>query len=329
MSAPGRRLAAAALSLAVSVAPAAPGAHAQAPSRLPLIAILEPGSASAPPGGMPHFKEALRELGWVDGRTVRLETRYSDWQPDRMLEMARELVRLKPDVLYTHGEATLRAAMRATTSIPIVVGASRDLLATGAVKSLAQPGGNVTGVTSAQPDLDRKRLEVLKEAVPSGSRIGFLFVETSEAALRALDDSAHLLGVRLTRVMVREPGKIDAAFSDMVKERAQAVLVQDSVVLSRHVDRVTALALTHRLPTLSQIPRFAERGGLLQYGADVYALFRRSASHVDKILRGAKPGDLPVEQPTKVDLIVNLKTAKALGLTLPPAIMVRADRVIE
>jgi putative ABC transport system substrate-binding protein len=212
-----------------------------------------------------------------------------------------------------------------------VVGATADLLGTGAVKSLARPGGNVTGVDHAQPELDWKRLEVLKEALPGVTRVAFLFNPEAvlDPWLRALDESAGRLGVKIQRVAVREPGQIEAAFADVVKARTQAVFVQDASHLARHADQITALALRHRLPSISQIPRFAERGGLLQYGADVWALFRRSATHVDKILKGARPGDLPVEQPTKVDLIVNMRTARALRITIPGTILVRADRVIE
>lgn len=310
---------------------AAPLASEAQPARLPLVAILDPGLPSAPSVGTVQFKQAFEQLGWVEGRTVRFETRYGEYQPDRTFAMARELVALKPDVLYTSSDPAVREAMRVTTSIPIVVGAAADLVALGGVKSLARPGGNVTGVTHAQHELDRKRLEILKEAVSSVSRIAYLFDARAipETALRALDESAGLLKIRLQRVAVNTPDELEAAFTAIVKERAQAVLVQDAQMLSRFSQRVTALALRHRLPTLSQIPRFAERGGLLQYGADVFELFRHSAAHVDKILRGAKPGDLPVEQPTNVALIINMKTAKSLGLTIPPSVLVRADQVIE
>jgi len=309
----------------------APLAGEAQPGRLPLVAILQPSSASAPQGGTVYFKQALAELGWVEGRTVRFETRYGDWQPDRMAEAARELVRLQPDVLCTNSDTAVRAAMQATTSIPIVVSAAADLLALGGVKSLAHPGGNVTGVTHAQPELDRKRLEVLKEALPSATRISYLFNPDAipETALRALDESARLLGVRVLRVRVRTPAELEPAFAVMVKESAQAVLVQDGVLLARYVDRVTALARKHRLPAISQSPRFAERGGLLQYGADVYELFRRSATYADKILKGAKPAELPVELPTKLELAINLKTAKALGLNIPQSLLLRADEVLQ
>jgi putative tryptophan/tyrosine transport system substrate-binding protein len=324
------RLIGLAVVLALSLALAPLAAEAQ-PANLPLIAVLDPGSASTPSVGTAHFKRALEQFGWVEGRTVRFETRYGEYQPDRTAAMARELVALKPDVFYTSSDGPVRAAMRATTSIPIVVGAVADLVALGGVQNLARPGGNVTGVTHAQHELDRKRLEVLKEAVPSVSRIAYLFDPRAipETALRALDESASQLKVRLQRVGVNNPDELEAAFTAIVKKRAQALLVQDAQMLSRYSERVTALALRHRLPSISQIPRFVERGGLLQYGADVFDLFRRSATHVDKILRGAKPGDLPVEQPTKVDLIINLKTAKTLGLTIPQSVLVRAGEIIQ
>ncbi|HEY3045735.1 MAG TPA: ABC transporter substrate-binding protein [Vicinamibacterales bacterium] len=307
-----------------------PMSLAQVPPKLAFIAILEPGPEKRPTPGFTHMKKGLAELGWVEGRTARFETRYADWQPHRMVELAQELVLLKPDVLYTHSTPAVQAAMQATTSIPIVVGLAADLLGMGAVKSLAKPGGNVTGMTGAMHELDHKRLEVLKEAVPSASRIADLVVPGAwpEPALRRLEDSAQLLGVRLQRIAVREL-KLEAAFSEMMKERVQAVFVRDAASLAANVDQVAALALKYRLPTISQIPRFAESGGLLQYGADNFDMLRRSATHVDRILKGAKPADLPVEQPTTVELAVNLKTARLLGIALPPAIMTRAARVIE
>jgi len=327
----GLRGLAAVLVLAVGVATAAPDGHAQAPPTLPLIAILEPGSASRPSGGVARFKEALGRLGWVEGRTVRFETRYGEWRPDRTVAMARELVGLKPDLLYTHSDGAARVATQATAEIPVVVGMSGNLLDVTGVKSIAQPGGNVTGMSSNQLELDHKRLEVLKETVPALSRIAYLFntAAVPDSALRGLDGSAHRLGVRLFRFGLRGPEETEGAFTAMVNERVQAVLIQDSVIFSRYSDRIAAVAIKHRLPTISQMPMFAERGGLLQYGADVFDMFRRSATHVDKILKGARPGDIPIEHPTKVDLIVNLKTAKALGITIPRATLIRADRVIE
>jgi len=308
-----------------------PTAWGQGRSTLPLIAILEPGPQARPAHVLAGMKEALGQLGWVEGSTAHFEIRYCDWQTDRMLLMARDLVRLKPAVLYTHSTPAVRAATQATTSIPIVVGVAGDLLGTGVVKSLAQPGGNVTGMTLAMPELDRKRLELLKEVVPTASRIAVLFVPgaTPETMLRALDESAGLLRTEVLRVPVREPGELDSAFSHLVKERAQALLVEDTAMFAANIERIAVLALKHRLPAISQAPRFADSGGLLGYGADVLDLGRRSAIYVDRILKGARPGDLPVEQPAKIDLILNARTAKALGIPIPPTILLRAARVIE
>jgi putative ABC transport system substrate-binding protein len=317
--------------LATAIAIAGRDAQAQVFGNVPLVAILEPGPAARPSPGLARFKEELGRLGWVEGRTVRFETRYGDWRPDRTVAMARELVGLKPDLLYTHSDGAARVAMQVTSDIPIVVGMSGNLPAVTGVKSIAQPGGNVTGMSSSQPDVEHKRLEVLKETVSSVAHIGYLYDAKAvpEATLRGLESSAQRLGVRLSRFGLSSPEEIEQAFAAMVNERVQAVLVQDTVMISRYSDRVATVAIKHRLPTISQIPAFAERGGLLQYGADVYDLFRRSAIHVDKILKGAKPGDIPIEQPTKIDMIINLKTAKAIGLTIPPAMLIRADRVIQ
>jgi len=306
----------------VLVAGAGTVPHADAQAPLPLVAILEPGPKATPSGGVQHFTEALAVLGWVDGRTVRIETRYGEWDPERTTAMAQA---------YTHSDRAARVAMRATTSVPIVVGAAADLVAVAGLKSLARPGGNVTGVTANQPELDRKRLEVLKGAVPAITRVAYMFNPDGipEEALVALDAAARRLGIKLQRLPVRDPGQAEAAFAGAVRAAAQGVLVQDTTILARHTDRVIGLAARHRLPAISQIPGFAERGGLLQYGADVYAMFRQSAGHVDRILKGARPGDLPIEQPTRISLIVNQKTAKALGIVLPPVILLRADQIIE
>jgi len=309
-------------------APVLPGiVHAQRP--VPLLAILEPGTSQG--GGVVQFRDALAKLGWNDGRTIRIEIRYGNWSIDHMAAMGRELVALKPAVLYTHSDQGVRALMQATTTIPIVVGAAADLVTVAGMRSMAQPGGNVTGVSANQPELDRKRLQILKEAVSAAPTIGYLFnsVAIPETSLQALDESARHLGVRVVRAGIREPSQTEAAFVAMVKEGAQAVIVQDSVIFARYIGQIAALALKHRLPSISQSPGFAEGGGLLQYGADVFEIFRRSAGHVDKILKGGKAGDLPIEQPTKVSLIVNQRTARALGLTIPPSVLVRADEVIQ
>jgi len=238
---------------AVLATPVAIGAQR---ATLPLLAILEPGMANSQSPGLAYFTRALEQLGWLEGRTIRFETRYGEYATDRITAMIRELVRLKPDVLYTHSDGAARAAIRATTSIPIVVGAAADLLALGGINSLARPGGNVTGVTHAQPELDRKRLEILKEAAPSVARIAFLVDPQGipELDVGALSRAAELLKIRLERVSVNRPDELTTAFSVIVKDGAQAVLVQDTFMLSRSSERVTALALQHRLPTVSQIP---------------------------------------------------------------------------
>jgi putative ABC transport system substrate-binding protein len=227
MRAPRRRLVFAILGLATAMVAGGPMVQAQTSSRLPLIAVLEPGPASPPSPALAWMRDALAKHDWVEGRTARFETRYGDWQPDRMAAMVRELIALKPEVIYTHSTVAVGVAAKATTSIPIVAGAASDLIDMGVVRSLAQPGGNVTGMTLTMPDPDRKRLEVLKEALPFAVRVADLFDPgaTREAALRAGDDSARLLGVRLQRIAVREPGQIESAFDDMVKARAKAVFI--------------------------------------------------------------------------------------------------------
>ena len=302
---------------------------AQQARKAPMIAMLEPGPASPPSLGIEGFRERLRELGYIEGQTVRFEYRYADWKVDRLSKLAAELVQLKPDIIFTHSEPGARAAKNATTTIPVVVGAAGDLVGRGIVASLARPGGNVTGTTLINPDTDQKRLELLKETIPKTARVALLASSTNERALQLLEEAARTVNVRLQVVKASGPAEIEGAFMTIVKSRADAVLVQDSAMLSRNREQIAALAAKHRLPSISQSPRFAEAGGLLKYGADVVEMFRRSATLVDKILKGAKPADLPVEQPTKFEFIINLKTAKQIGLTIPPNVLVRADKVIR
>jgi ABC-type uncharacterized transport system substrate-binding protein len=303
--------------------------EAQPMRTVPLIAILEPGSATNPGTGIAAFREALRELGWIEGQTVKFEIRGADFQIDRLLELALELTRLQPSVIYTHSPPAARAAKQATTTIPIVIGVAHDLVGDSVVASLARPGGNITGMTILNPELDVKRLELLRAVAPTAGHVGVLVVAgTRDENLCMLYEAAGTLGVRISRAAVRDPSDLESAVTSLIRDGARALLVQDQPPLSRAL-QLPGLAMQHRLPSISQSPGFAERGGLLQYGADILDLFRRSATQVDKILRGAKPADLPVEQPTKVTLIVNLKTAKALGLTIPQSLLARADQVIE
>jgi putative tryptophan/tyrosine transport system substrate-binding protein len=323
------RLIGLAVVLAVGLMLAPLGAGAQPKRTVPLIAILEPGSATSPSGGVAIFREALRELGWVEGQNVKFEIRFGDFQIDRMLEVALELARLQPSVIYTHSPPGAQAAKRATTTIPIVIGVAHDLVGDGIVASLARPGGNITGMTNLNPELDVKRLELLRAVAPRVGRIGLLVVAgTRDENLRVLYEAATALGVSISRAAVRDPSDVEDSVTSLIRDGARALFVQDQPPLSRATE-LPKLALQHRLPSISQSPRFAEWGGLLQYGADILDLFRRSATQVDKILKGAKPADLPVEQPTKITLIVNRKTAKALDLTIPQTLLLRADQVID
>jgi putative ABC transport system substrate-binding protein len=314
------------LTLSLLLAPLA--VVAQPTRTVPLIAILEPGSAPIP-GGVTAFREALRELGWVEGQNVKFEIRFADFQIGRLSELALELARLQPSVIYTHSPPGARAAKQATTTIPIVIGVAHDLVGDGIVASLARPGGNITGTTNLNPELDVKRFELLRTVAPRVGRVGVLVVAgTREENLRMLYEAAAALGVRISRAAVRVPSEFEGAISSLVGDGARALFVQDQPPLSR-APELPRLAIQHRLPSISQAPLFAERGGLLQYGADILELFRRSASQVDKILKGAKPADLPVEQPTKITLIVNLQTANTLGLKIPQSVLGRADQIIE
>jgi ABC-type uncharacterized transport system substrate-binding protein len=268
-------------------------------------------------------------LGWVEGQNVKFEIRFGDFQIDRMLEVAKELAGLQPSVIYTHSPPGARAAKQATTTIPIVIGVAHDLVGDGIVASLARPGGNITGMTNLNPELDVKRLELLRAVAPRVGRVGLLVVAgTRDENLRRLYEAAAALGVSISRAAVRDPSDFEGGVTSLIRDGARALFVQDQPPLSR-APELPRLALKHRLPSISQAPRFAELDGLLQYGADIPDLFRRSATQVDKILKGAKPSDLPVEQPTKITLIVNRKTAKALGLTIPQSILLRADQIIE
>jgi putative tryptophan/tyrosine transport system substrate-binding protein len=308
-----------------------PSANAQNSASRPWIVILETGSESTRPAWMSSFKQELAQLGWIEGRNVRVDTRYADNQVDRMADLARQVVSLKPDLIFTYGQAAMiRAVTESTATIPIVVGSSGDLVGDGFAKSLARPGGNVTGMTLLFGDLELKRLEILKEAVPKVQRVAVLVTATTTSRyVEILREGARRLDIKLQFARVSTPGEVPQAFGEMRKGGVDALLVQDGPMLASSAYDIAALARTFRLPSISQVPRFAESGGLMQYGADILDVFRRSAWHVDKVLRGAKPGDVPIEQPTKFELVINLKTAKALGLTIPQSLLVRADELIQ
>jgi putative ABC transport system substrate-binding protein len=318
---------------------AAPFAEAQPAAKVARIGFLSPASPSDA-GGNPSdlavlfaaFREALRELGYAEGQNIRIESRWAEGNYDRLPGLAADLVRLKVDVIVTYGTPASEAAKRATDTIPIVMAAIIDPVASGLVTSIARPGGNLTGQSMMSPDLVEKQLEILKEVVPKISRVALLHNPANPGnapQVRHAQDAGRALGVRLQLLGARGPSEIDSAFAAMTNERAGAVIVLVDAVLQNNRTRITNLAARHRLPAVYGLSEYAEAGGLLAYGPNRLDMFRRAAAYVDKILKGAKPGDLPIEQPNKFALVINLKTAKALGLTVPPSLLLRADQIIQ
>jgi putative ABC transport system substrate-binding protein len=278
------------------------------------------------------FRGGLRELGYVEGRNIQIESRWAEGNYDRLPGLAADLVRLKVDVIVTYGTPAAQAAKGATGTIPIVMAAIIDPVASGLVTSLARPGGNITGQSMMSPDLAEKQLQILKELVPKTSRVAVLHNPANPGnapQVRHAQDAARALGVRLQILGARGPSEIDGAFAAMAAEQAGAVIVLVDAILQSNRARIADLAARHRLPAVYGLHEYAEVGGLLAYGPNRLDMFRRAATYVDRILKGAKPGDLPVEQPSTFTLVINLKTAKALGLTIPPSLLLRADQVIE
>jgi putative ABC transport system substrate-binding protein len=299
-------------------------AEAQQVGKLLKLGELHPGSGSE------ERLAALREVGYVEGQNLVVERRHAEGRLDRLPALATELVGLKPDVILATGEAAIRAARNATKVIPIVMAFAEDPVGKGLVASLARPGGNITGVTLvAAGTMAAKRVEVFKEAVPRARRVALLTWQRMEAAqVKEAEQAARALKIETVLVEVQN-GDYEGAFSALAAERADALFVVSNPLLNRDRKRIIALAARHRLPAIYEWRESAEDGGLLAYGAKVRELNRRVAAYVDKILKGAKPGDLPVEQPTTFELVINLKTAKALGLTIPPSLLARADEVIQ
>jgi ABC-type uncharacterized transport system substrate-binding protein len=307
-------------------------AQAQQPKKVPRIGYLSATSPSVNPTRIEAFRQGLRELGYVEGKNIVIEWRYAEGKPDRFPALAAELVRLKVEVIVTGGPTITPAVKEATTTIPIVMGYDSDPVGSGFVASLARPGGNITGLSALFPELSGKRLELLKEITPKLSRVAVLGTSTQPGnaqALRELELGAGALGVTLQNLDVLGPKDIETAFRAARKGRADAVLVLQSAVLNSSRKQVAILAVRNRLPAAYGQPQYVEDGGLMSYAPSYTDLFRRSAIYVDKILKGAKPADLPVEQPTKFELVINLKAAKQIGLTIPPNVLVRADRVIK
>jgi putative ABC transport system substrate-binding protein len=275
------------------------------------------------------FLQGLRDLGYVEGRNVVIEYRLDEGKPERLPALAAELVALRVDVIVTAGTVQALAAKQATTTLPIVFTQVGDPVASGLVTSLRRPGGNATGLSTLAPELVGKCLEQLKQAVPGVRWVSVLRDDTGEILLKEAKVAARALGVQLQVVKAREPAEFDRAFSDMTRARAGALAVLPTAMFFRERRRLVDLAAKNRLPTVFPYREFVDAGGLMAYGPNLADLSRRGATYVDKILKGAKPGDLPVEQPTKFDLVINLKTAKALGLTIPPSLLGRADEVIQ
>ena len=276
------------------------------------------------------FRQGLRELGYVEGQNIVIEHRSPEWKYERLPGLAADLVRLNVDIIVAASPAATKAAKQATSTIPIVFTVSGDPVADGFVASLARPGGNVTGLATIGPELVGKQLEMLKAVAPKVSRVAVLQnPDTHGGVLRQAEGSARGLGLHLQILEARTPSQIEAAFAAMSSQRVDGILVMRDAVFRAQRVQITALAAKKRLPAVYGLREEAEAGGLIAYGTSVPQLYRRAATYVDKILKGEKPGDLPVEQPTKFELVINLKTAKALGLTIPPSLLQRADQVIE
>ena len=301
--------------------------------KVPRIGYLRVTSASDRPPLLDAFRQALRELRWIEGQNVVIDYRFAEGRLDRLPDLAAELVRLKVDVIVSLGTQGVTAAKNATDTIPIVMIAVRDPVAIGLIASLARPGGNVTGVSGyAGLEIVAKQLELLKETVPEIRRVAVLSNPTNayhQLAIKELNVAAGSLGVQLQLLEARGPNEFDGAFAAMAKERAGALLVLSDIMFNGHGTRLADLAASRRLPTANAVRESVEAGGLMSYGPSFLDSYRRSAAYVDKILKGDKPADLPVEQPTKFELVINLKTAKAIGVTVPPTLLARADEVIE
>ena len=324
------RLIGLAVILSLTLAPLA--AEAQSAGRVYRIGILETRSTAMNAANLDAFRQGLRELGYVEGQNFVIEYRSADGRPERFPGLATELVRLKVDLIVTRGTPAVLAAKNATGSIPIVMATSADPTGFAIVSSLARPGGNVTGLSTIAVELAGKRLELLKEAIPRIARIAQLANMSSPVSVsqwRQIEVAARSLGLEPQLLDVRAPEDLARAFDTAIKQRADAVQVVNDTLTQTNVRRIVDLSAKHRLPSIFTSREFVDAGGLMAYGPNFTDLYRRAATYVDKILKGAKPGDLPVEQPTKFELVINLKTAKALGLTIPQSVLQRADQLIE
>jgi len=307
-------------------------AEAQQARKVPRIGYLTATSLSSNVARIDAFRQGQRQLGYVEGKNILIEWRSGEGKLERQGELAAELVRLKVDVIITSGPTITRAAKEATVTIPIVMAFDSDPIGNGFIASLARPGGNITGLSALAPELSGKQLELLKEIVPKLSRVAVLGNSSEPAnpkTLKEIELAAGAFGVQLQSLDVLGPNDIDTAFRAATKAHVDALVVLVSVVLTDHRTQIANLALKGRLPAIYYSRQFVEAGGLMSYAASFTDLSRRAATYVDKILKGTRPADLPVEQPTKFEFIINLKAAKQIGLTIPPAVLARADKVIK
>ena len=325
------RLIGIAVVLAVSLTLASFGAEGQQAGKIPRLGylVLAPLSETPSPERA-AFLDGLRELGWIDGKTVAVEYRSAKWHAELLDDLAEELVRMKVDIIVAAGPDTLiRAAKQATATIPIVMLASGDPVGDRFVASLARPGGNVTGISRMVPELGSKRLELLKEVVPRVARVAVIWSPAAPRELRVAQTAADKLGLALKLMEVRNADDLARTFAVLEKERPDALTMLFDGLTSGYRGLVSDFAKKHKLPTVFGAREFAEAGGLMSYAPGIAEGFHRGATYVDRILKGAKPADLPVEQPTRFELVINLKTAKALGLTIPQTLLLRADQVIQ
>jgi len=294
--------------------------------------VLSPGMAQGSSVEMAALRTGLREAGYVEGQNIRIDSQFGEGSPQRMQELAAELVRLKPDLIFTINTQAALAAKSATRTIPVVFVRVSDPIGAGLVPSLARPEGNVTGLASFVAEMGPKRLELLKQAIPRLSRVAVLWNSQSKGAelvFNGLKAAGPRLGVQIQDAGVRGPNELASVFDAAADARTGAVIVSDDLVLDSYRTEILALAAKHRLGVASVYREYANAGGLMAYGPSLSDTYRRAATYVDRILRGANPADLPVQQPAKFDLVINLKTAKTLGLTIPPSLLLRADQLIE
>jgi len=307
-------------------------ANAQPAKKVPRIGVLHPGTPASAPQSVEAFRQGLREHGYEEGKNIVVERRYTESGRARVAEVAAEFVRLKVDVIVTSWDGATAAVKQQTQTIPIVMAISIDPVATGFVSSLARPGGNITGLSTMSPELAAKRLELLREAVPGLSRVAIMWntnVPGNLLEYKQAGDAARSLRLQLKSVEVSSVDDFERAFSALKTGGVQALIVAGSGLTATNARQIASLAMEHRLPSMVSSRDRVDAGGFIAYGPNLAEMWRRAAMYVDKILKGAKPGDLPIEQPSKFELIINLKTARALGLTLPQPLLLRADEVIQ